>query len=355
MATQLIREAIRHHYRDANDAHPGLLIQRGYERDDRDTEEGREAKTRHIQRICAIPAGSFYQNAYQRWRETTADKLRFNQLELALEQRLFIGLTGGGRLETGCAVSHSYGMPYIPGSSVKGVVRAHVSQSPFGHEHRQVIDELFGAAADPEQGHPEGLSGLVVFHDAWWVPTTPEIPSPFVEEIVTTHHLDYYGQDGAVDASDCDSPVPNAQIAVRGHFLFVLEGEQAWRDLAEKMLLVALSQRGIGAKTRTGYGLFDSAPKVSKGRVCAWVEDTIARLLPKGAAVDNDVLRRMKLGEVLRGKALAEAWQAIESAELKAEARADIQSRWEAEDWWESPPSKGARNVKKIYTGEDGA
>jgi hypothetical protein len=40
--------------------------------------------------------------------------------------------------------------------------------------------------------------------------------TPLIEEIVTTHHLKYYGSEGATPASDCDSPIPNAQIAVRG-------------------------------------------------------------------------------------------------------------------------------------------
>jgi CRISPR-associated protein Cmr6 len=340
MATELIREALRPHYREANDAHPGLMIQRGLEKHD---DQDKEAKTKHIRDICAISPGPFYQNAYQRWREATGNELRFKQLELALEQRLFIGLTGGGMLETGCAISHSYGMPYIPGSSVKGVVRAHVSQSRFGREHPKVIDELFGAAADPEQGHPEGLSGLVVFHDAWWAPTNPEIPSPFVEEIVTTHHLDYYGQDGRVDASDCDSPVPNAQIAVRGRFLFVLEGEQAWRDLAAQMLTAALSERGIGAKTRTGYGLFESTPKAPAGPVCAWVDETIARLSQQNKASADDTLR---------GKGLAEAWQQLEDAERKQAALDDIRSRLQAKDWWDAPQGKSAKQAKKIYTGD---
>lgn len=344
MATDLMRAALRAHYRDAQDAHPGLLIQRGYERDDRDSEDGREAKTQYLQRICAIPPGTFYGNAYQRWRQTTANTLRFSQLELALQPgtRLFIGLTGGGMLETGCAISHSYGMPYIPGSSVKGVVRAHVGQSTFADQHPEVVNELFGAAADPEQGHLDGLAGLVVFHDAWWVPNVEEAPTPFVEEIVTSHHLEYYGQEGRVDASDLDSPIPNAQIAVRGHFLFVLEGEPAWRDLAAQMLLAALSERGIGAKTRSGYGLFDPEPKVPAGPVCAWVDDTIKRLASENKANPDDVLR---------GKGLAEAWQGLEDETLKAEALADIRSRLMAKDWWEAPQGKSAKVAKTIYLG----
>lgn len=347
MATELLREALRPHYRDAPDAHPGLLIQRGYQRDDRDSEEGRKAKTDHLQRICAIPSGAFYANAYQRWRQATGDKLRFKQLVLALQPqtRLFIGLTGGGMLETGCAISHSYGMPYIPGSSVKGVVRAHVRQSTFADQHPEVVDELFGAAADPDQGHPEGLSGVVVFHDAWWVPSVEGAPTPFVQEIVTSHHLDYYCQDGRVAASDLDSPIPNAQIAVRGQFLFVLEGAPGWRDLAEKMLLAALSERGIGAKTRTGYGLFDPQPLVPAGPVCAWVEDTIKRLAAANKAQPDDMLR---------GKGLAEAWQALEDETRKAEALEDIRSRLMAKGWWDDPQGKSAKAAKKIYTENGG-
>ena len=338
MPTQLIREATRHHYRDANDAHPGLLIQRGLEEHN---DEDKEAKTKHIRDICAIPAGTFYQNAYQRWREATGNELRFKQLELALEQRLFIGLTGGGMLETGCAISHSYGMPYIPGSSLKGVVRAHVRASPFGETHPQMLAELFGTDADPRGPHTEGLSGLVVFHDAWWVPGSAD--KPFVEEIVTCHHTGYYSSDGGTEASDFDSPIPNAQIAVQGGFLFVLEGEPAWRELAAEMLRSALSQRGIGAKTRTGYGLFDPEPRRSAGPACPWVDETIAQLAKQNNAAEDDTLR---------SKGLAEAWQALDDRDLKAAALADIRSRLDAKGWWEVPQGKSAKAAKRIYTDE---
>ncbi len=340
MATQLMREALRPLYREARDAHPGLLIQRGYAVYDNDTEEGREAKTAHLQRICAITPGPFYHNAYQRWRQATVDPLRFRQVELALESRLFIGLTGGGMLETGCAISHSYGTPYIPGSSVKGVARAHVSTSEFGHKNPDVLAELFGADADPEGSHPLGLSGLVSFHDAWWVPGSAD--KPLVEEIVTSHHPDYYGSEGATDATDFDSPIPNAQIAVRGRFLFVLEGPPAWLDLAEQMLIAALSGRGIGAKTRTGYGLFDPEPQIPVMPTCAWVDETIARLAEK---------IHTKPEEVVRGRPLATAWAELEDASLKAEALADIRSRWEKEGWWDDPRGKAAKKARQLYDG----
>ncbi|ADC64032.1 type III-B CRISPR module RAMP protein Cmr6 [Allochromatium vinosum] len=342
MATQLMREALRPLYHSAREAHPGLLIQRGYPVYDQETEEGREAKTRHLQRICAVTPTPFYHNAYQRWRTATADPLRFRQIQLALESRLFIGLTGGGMLETGCAISHSYGMPYIPGSSVKGVVRAHVCGSPFADKHPEVIAELFGAEADPmpEAPYPQGLSGLVSFHDAWWVPGSAE--RPLVEEIVTTHHLEYYGSEGRTPATDFDSPIPNAQIAVQGHCLFVLEGPPAWLDLAQQMLIAALSKRGIGAKTRTGYGLFDFNPQKPAGPVCAWVNETIERLAQQNKTNSE---------EVLRSKGLAAEWAALTDAALKAEALEDIRSRWQEKerDWWDNPPGKSAKQARALY------
>lgn len=337
----LIREALCERYRTATSAHPGLLIQRGYPCYDQETEEGRDAKTKHIRKICDIPASGFYHNAFTRWRAATSDALRFRQLELALASRLFIGLTGGGMLETGCAISHSYGVPYIPGSSLKGVVRGHVTQSPFGKRHPEVLSELFGANADPEGPHPSGLCGLVAFHDALWVPGSAD--TPLVEEVVTTHHLDYYGQEGKVPASDFDSPIPNAQIAVRGSFLFVLEGPLAWLDLAESMLCAALARQGIGAKTRTGYGLFDPEPRRPARPTCPWVDENIGRLAAKNNA---------QASEVLRGKGLAEAWAQIQDPAMREEALADIRDRWEAEGWWDSPPGRSAKRAKAIYTGE---
>jgi CRISPR-associated protein Cmr6 len=245
--TPLVRAAVEPLYRDARDAHPGLLLQRGYPEHDPDKADG---KTAHIRRVCAIGASDFYRRAYARWVRATADDTRFAGTALELETRLFIGLSGSGMLETGCAIHHSYGVPYIPGSSVKGVVNAFVRKTGL---ERSLCDEVFGAPADPKSDHRDGLAGLIAFHDTWWVPGSAA--TPLVEEVVTTHHLEYYGTEGAVEATDLDSPVPNAQVAVRGSFLFTLEGPAEWLKLAVEMLEKALISRGIGAKTRAGYGL----------------------------------------------------------------------------------------------------
>ena len=242
----LTRTAHRPLLRDARNAHPGLLLQRGWTdfvRADAQN-DGADGKAEHIERICNIPAGDFYQRAYHRWCDATRDGGRFSRMVMKVEGRLLLGLASGGALETGCTVAHSHGMPLLPGSSIKGVVRAWAESAM--PEWQGQFDELFGS---------NELSGLVAFHDAWWVPRSGigrYENHPFVADILTPHHPGYYSGQGP--ATDLDSPVPNSLIAVRGSFLCVLEGERGWRELAGKMLVKALAQRGIGAKTSSGYG-----------------------------------------------------------------------------------------------------
>ncbi len=258
----LIRDALRPLFRQATQAHPGLLLQRGYPEHDEDSPDNKE---RHIVRVCNTRPAPFYTNAYRRWLAVTADSARFAATVLRADPRLFIGQTGGATLETGCAIQHSYGVPYLPGSAIKGAAKSYAIALGLPPEIR---GELFGSAGSDTA---EDLGGLINFHDVWWVPDSA--PSPLVQEVVTSHHLEYYSGDGDVWPSDLDSPVPNAQVAVRGAFLFVLEGPADWLPLALDILEQALCTRGIGAKTRAGYGILRKDEKdndqLSRGRTAA--------------------------------------------------------------------------------------
>ena len=386
MTTSLIRNNLRPLYEAAQDAHPGLLLQRGLPEH---REGDNEAKTRHIARVCGgrrdkeaegkgrgkgrgdgrshgrsaartegagkHDADGFYRRAYGRWKQATSDAMRFRSVVLKLETRLFIGLAGGGMLETGCAIGHSHGAPYIPGSSVKGVVNACARErldAARTEDGEAVCDELFGAPAT--EAPPAGLSGLITFHDAWWVPGSDD--RPLAPEIVTTHHPDYYRHEGrstgegkSTAPTDFDSPIPNAQVAVHGAFLFVIEGPPGWLVLAEQMLIAALSTRGAGAKTRTGYGLFEApiAAAADAGPRCEWVDTTLAALADKHNAKEEDILR---------GRPLAQAWDALEDPALKREAFSDIRSRWQEKEWWDEPPQgRSAEKARAIYDGYSAA
>ena len=335
MATPLMRERLRPLHQQESDAHPGLLLQRGLtEHDEADREN--KAKTAHIERVCNRAGSDFYRRAYLRWRQVTDNPPRFRSVILKLETRLFIGLTGGGMLETGCTIGHTHGAPYIPGSSIKGVVSAHVRKRLASAANGpRICDELFGRGGDSG-----ALSGLMTFHDAWWVPDSAE--HPLVREVVTTHHPEYYRNDGGTPATDFDSPVPNALVAVQGEFLFVIEGPDDWLDLTEKMLVAALSTQGVGAKTRAGYGLFGAQPIAPRRPPCDWVDAKLADL----SAHDRNTPKEV----ILRSQALAMAWSEIEDSTLKSAAFDDIRARWQERGWWDDPPTgRSAQNAKAIY------
>ena len=71
-----------------------------------------------------------------------------------------------------------------------------------------------------------------------------------------------------------------------------------------------------------------------------WVTQKIAQIAQQNRSSEKDALR---------GKALAEAWQALSESEEKKSALADIKSRWQAENWWDEPNGKSARQAKAIY------
>lgn len=247
--TALMRNRMRVAMRAADEPHAGLLLTRGWQKyvSGGDATESAD-KSSHVAKVSALKPSALYEMAFERWQTCTRDSQRFHGWYGRLEGRMFIGLGTGGALETGVLTSHSYGMPLIPGSSVKGVARAYSLQLGVPAEYRAV---LFGADEDDaaDSGRLAG-AGSLVWHDAWWCPE--DALRPFVEEVVTVHHQPYYRGEG--EATDFDSPVPNAQIAVQGNFYFVIEGDSTWAVRAMALLRQALADTGIGAKRAAGYG-----------------------------------------------------------------------------------------------------
>lgn len=72
----------------------------------------------------------------------------------------------------------------------------------------------------------------------------------------------------------------------------------------------------------------------------AWVTQTIAKITQQNRSSEK---------ETLRGKGLAEAWQALPDGDEKKRALADIKNRWQAENWWDEPNGKSAKLAKAIY------
>lgn len=230
---------------------------------------------KHVSLAATLPAPEIYKKAYDRWLGHIAANPTIAAWTGRLEGRLFIGMGGASVLETAITIGRPYGVPVIPGSAVKGLVRAYASTSGVTAEHCTV---LFGNLTDPSENVSE--AGCVIFHDAWWVPGSAE--TPLAKEVVTVHHPDYYQTSGGQDATDFDSPVPNVQIAARGGFLFTVEcAGRPWADFALELTASALEEWGVGAKTAAGYGRFRHDPELEAKLAGKRDELRLAALSPR--------------------------------------------------------------------------
>lgn len=168
--------------------------------------------------------------------------------------RFVSGLGMGHVLETGFVWHRTLGVPYLPGSSVKGLIRASVDPAKGWNEDKEKWKKeylrLFGDSDDT------GAGALIVF-DA-----IPETKPTLEVDIMNPHYGAYYGNKKQPPA-DYLSPVPIffLTVAPNSRFKFALAprpGAGSASDLATgfELLKCALATLGAGAKTAVGYGYF---------------------------------------------------------------------------------------------------
>ncbi len=201
-----------------------------------------------IRAIAQRPAPTAYDAGFERWRSRTSPTEPHRRVAIVESQgRVLVGLGERAPSENGLSLHSVYGTPIIPGSSLKGVARAwcarSLQQEEGWAEGGEYMLALFGSGGD------EGESGGVDFLDALWVPGSR---GPWAAEILTPHQAPYY-KDGS-NPDGTASPRPVHFLAAEGRFRLAIEGPGRWADLAMRILLRALAEDGVGAKTRVGYG-----------------------------------------------------------------------------------------------------
>ena len=280
-----------------------------------------------------------------------------------LQSRLMVNMAGGVMENAGLCLDR-FGLPYIPGSAVKGCARRMAIQQLLDTREPDAKAELLGKIAlvfgwgetewsNGKQGGSflsdfayavgDGLwdevsssarrqlpdvnhfGGLVGFLPSWPVDASgANLPLPVPAlgqlemDIVTCHHKDYYGRkekNGALVmpvALDSEEPNPVKFPAVAaGHvFAFVLAPlracSQALLSAAESWLKEGLSLFGLGAKTAAGYGWFDCSPDL---------QNKVEEALTKREKVEAE--KRKQAAEEAAAKAKAAA-EEKKKAEMKA-------------------------------------
>jgi len=238
--------------------HAGLLLQRWLEHAEFGGGEKPNLAALH-QRVIRCRVPEIYSQAFARWERGVTAPTRGRvlvQRAFRADSPLLIGLGQHTVLENGLALHHTYGVPYLPGSALKGLA-ARAARSR-GDLDEGVYEAIFGNQDE---------CGAVVFHDALLKPSTsPE--RPLMRDVLNPHHMEYYGGRGA--PSETDSPIPTHLVAVRPgtEFLVVLEGLSdtlAWTQWClDTLLREALQEMGVGAKTFAGYGRLCPAEKRSR-------------------------------------------------------------------------------------------
>ncbi len=229
---------------------------------------------------------------------------------LRTKSRLIVGLGDESVYETSIRLLKNYGMPYIPGSALKGIARyrgieaiAEANPERDFYETVKLIDSALTTGENVEKlsmelkpasvngvevsvetlatlfgkGGDKGHEGCAVFFDAMVSPTAKtaepsrikellnrelrigNVLSVFEFDIMNPHYGPYY-QEGKPPA-EWYEPKPITFITVRKNvpFVFAVGTSKVCQEgakVAWELLRDALSRNGVGAKTALGYGRF---------------------------------------------------------------------------------------------------
>jgi len=208
--------------------------------------------------------------------------------------RWIIGLGNQTVLETGITLHHTYGVPYLPGSALKGLTQALVEReeelpelarridelgdtlkNAYPEEHwrsmgntprERIVNLMFGhktEARDQSTNETAQAAGEVVFLGGVPVESRDRKDVPrLVVDVMTPHFINYYRDPDHAAPLECDNPIPVPFLAVAGGRYRVALRPRRGRtphelvQLAADLCKDALDTLGVGGKTAKGYGYF---------------------------------------------------------------------------------------------------
>jgi len=191
-----------------------------------------------------------------------------------IDWRLIVGLGNESVYETSMTLHHIYGIPYIPGQSVKGVLRSWCLLEYFNTVEEDGLRQkwfcdLFGCPKEKSY-YKEARQGNMRFFDAFPIDLKPEHIQP---DIMNPHYSKYYSEGKPKPPADWQDPVPVNFLTVQGATFEFFVGITAEKNIeitekespfyqktllavVQEQLPMAFSMHGLGAKTAVGYGYF---------------------------------------------------------------------------------------------------
>lgn len=258
----------------------------------------RESKGQMFRKACALSpdVAALSKALFTRQQALWPDGPSFLTLRATTTSPLATGLGIEHPLENGFSFLKPYGLPYLPGSGIKGVLRAAAVE--MGEDEgwsEETIERLFGAAPkkgeDAENEKESSFRGELSFFDAY--PQMNE--KSLTVEIMNPHHGAYYSGEASPSGTRAPVPVFFLAIAPKTEFLFhvsrlvrseasSLQGEEEWKELLVRTFEHAFRYLGFGAKTAVGYGAFESDDLAKRSRMLEEkkAQAESARLLASG-------------------------------------------------------------------------
>lgn len=273
MSNPVCREGIKDLDRDKG-SHAGLLLDRYLhvpmkevqDDDSRDDHASDRKKLLDSAVNACKQSKELYESVYERYESAAIHSEKQTWGYYKTKNRIVINLSQASVLETAVALHHTYGVPYLPSTSLKGLT-AHYCHKVVGPTDREFLNTgkhyevLFGT---------EETSGHILFHDGWIRPES--LTSGLTREVMTPHHGDYYSGNNNQPPTDFDSPKPVTYLALAGTFLLRVscdvDNEQGvkWAEFAMRLLDAALQHWGVGGKTNAGYGRLRSLKTIQKAK-----------------------------------------------------------------------------------------
>ncbi len=220
------------------------------------TDQKKDANNRapFIAEVSALPMPEAYPAFYKRWEQMLEDQ-GAKKRTARVKGRMIIGLGDESVLETAITLHRTYGVPYIPGSALKGLATTYARQrlGEAWQKDSEAYKIIFGNTDD---------TGYITFFDALYIPGTGHKHNGKAQalypDVITVHHQKYY-QDPNNPPADWDDPIPVPFLTATGSYLIALAGseleeQEVWIEATFAILEHALAELGIGAKTSSGYG-----------------------------------------------------------------------------------------------------
>jgi len=230
----------------------------------------KERKSEALKRILALPLPRHAQEVLAAIRQRQAvmlDAYPGNERLSVQAQSTAPFATGLGLehpLENGFAFLNPYGLPYLPGSSIKGVLRraaeelaAEPDEANRKGWNSDAVTVLFGLEIEDRQ--KEHLRGTLTFSDVLPKPRGNNLGM----DVMTPHYGDYYQGHSTPHDSGQPNPIVFLVVPAGSEFSFHLTCDAArltealraaWQDLVRAAFAQAFDWLGFGAKTAVGYG-----------------------------------------------------------------------------------------------------